>query len=508
MVVEVVADVATLVTMVVVGGEYVDDDDVLVIVSVGGKVVVGNGGGSGGETDNDRDDSFIFNINGKDLHFRKREFSVVNGLKYFKKSDFVFDPKVRNKLMDRYYPGMNKVMSSVFYDDFVNKKIVFRDEDLYEIELVYFISRFLHFELPRTFIKKADFDLVESGHYLKYDWEDIDKCVANLIGSQTPRILNWESSEELIFMTIFRVQCSSGTAMSDIVFTDEEELEFNFGVIHQDSLGHEHRNDSNHSVPSIIEDAFSVLKNEIANVDSQFNGMREFVEESVKLILNELRFVKQQSSEFVEKKNVDIGLQTPPVSKKQNQVLVDPVIEKYFFCDDVSVPLDVSNNPVVNNPVNDQSPFDDIPFFTECLYVYDSMMGGVVHSKNVLDHVRSHSTMIPLFLVTTNFYGKRSDIDWYRKAAYIDKSLSEPLNDCGMFVCAFAEYVSHGIFDISSTLFGVVNHRLRYGALLWDYAKRKQNDGAVSESEATENITSKHGGFKRSRKQFGSSRTR
>ncbi|KAM3300959.1 hypothetical protein P3S67_015459 [Capsicum chacoense] len=89
--------------------------------------------------------------------------------------------------------------------------------------------------------------------------------------------------------------------------------------------------------------------------------------------------------------------------------------------------------------------------------------------------------MIPLFLVATNFYQKISDIDWHWEAAYINKSLSEPLeyvvlkdtpqqgpqsNDCGMFVCAFPEYVSHGIFDISSTLFGDVNHRLRYGALL------------------------------------------
>ncbi|KAF3662729.1 hypothetical protein FXO38_11009 [Capsicum annuum] len=358
------------------------------------------------KTKNNRDDLFIFNINGKDLHFGKRKFSVVSVLKCFKKSDFVFDPKVRNKLMDRYYPGMDKVMRFVFYDDFdfVNKKIAFRDEDLYEIGLVYFIGRFLHSELPRTFIKKADFDLVESSHYLKYDWggecfqvlkkscshkmkknpssfhfqgfhlalqiwfyeccSDIDKCVAHRIGSQTPRILNWESSEELIFYdylqsTMFK-RYNNEYVFSDIVFTDEEELKFNLGAIHQDSLGHEHRNDLDHSVLPITEDAFSVLKNEIANVDSQFNGMREFVEEFVKLILNELRFVKQQSSEFVEKENVDVGLQTPPASKKQNEVLVEPVIEKYSFRGDVSVPLDV-----VNNPVNDQSRFDDIPFFIE-----------------------------------------------------------------------------------------------------------------------------------------------
>ncbi|KAF3662639.1 hypothetical protein FXO38_11083 [Capsicum annuum] len=97
-----------------------------------------------------------------------------------------------------------------------------------------------------------------------------------------------------------------------------------------------------------------------------------------------------------------------------------------------------------------------------CLYVYDSMMGGTVHSKNVLDYVRSLSTMIPMFLVATNFYEKQSDINWYREAAYIDKALSESLDDYGMFVCTFAEYVSHDMFDISSRLFGVVNHRLRY----------------------------------------------
>ncbi|KAM3305150.1 hypothetical protein P3S67_012016 [Capsicum chacoense] len=151
------------------------------------------------------------------------------------------------------------------------------------------------------------------------------------------------------------------------------------------------------------------------------------------------------------------------------------------------------------------------------------MMGGVIHSKNVLDHVWCLSTMISMFLVATNFYGKRSNIDWHREAAYIDKSLSESLeyvilkdtpqqepqsNDCGMFICAFAEYFSHGMFDISSRLFDAVNHRIRYDALLWDYARRKQNDGAISKSEATGNVTSKHGGFKRSREQFGSTRTR
>ncbi|KAF3618222.1 hypothetical protein FXO38_33558 [Capsicum annuum] len=266
--------------------------------------------------------------------------------------------------MDRYYPGMDKVMRFVFYDDFVNKKIAFRDKDLYEIGLVYFISRFLQSELPRTFIKKTDIDLY-----------------------------------------VFR----------DIVFTDEEEVKFNLGAIHQDSLGHEHRNDSDHSVPPITEDAFIVLKTEIANVyrdmllfqekvDSQFNGMRDFVEEFVKLILNELRSCSQvliQKDVTITEGNLKFledGCTIKEWRKKMHQVEIDPLT-------------------------------------VVCLYV------------------PLLSTLVLAYL-------------------------------------------------ISSILFVASNHQLSYGALLWDYARRKQNDGATSESEATGNVTSKYGGFKRSREQF------
>ncbi|KAM3201145.1 hypothetical protein P3L10_033508 [Capsicum annuum] len=125
--------------------------------------------------------------------------------------------------------------------------------------------------------------------------------------------------------------------------------------------------------------------------------------------------------------------------------------------------------------------------------------------------------MIPMFLVATDFYEKCSDIEWNREASYIDNSMNEPLeyvivkyapqhgpqsNDCCMFVCAFAKFVSHGVFDISNKLFGAFNHRFRYGAQLGDYARWKQNDGAISQSETTRNITSEHVGFKRSSKAF------
>ncbi|KAF3666409.1 hypothetical protein FXO38_09088 [Capsicum annuum] len=87
-----------------------------------------------------------------------------------------------------------------------------------------------------------------------------------------------------------------------------------------------------------------------------------------------------------------------------------------------------------------------------------------------------------------------ANIEWNREKAYIDKSIDEPLkyvivrdtpqqepqsNDCGMFVCAFVEFASHGIFDISTRLFGASNHRLRHGALLWNYVRRNQKDRAI-----------------------------
>ncbi|KAM3281459.1 putative protein isoform X1 [Capsicum chacoense] len=123
-----------------------------------------------------------------------------------------------------------------------------------------------------------------------------------------------------------------------------------------------------------------------------------------------------------------------------------------------------------------------------CLNVYDSFIGGAINTKNVHRHVQSLATIIPLFLFATNLYDKRAEICWDREPAYIDKSMTNPLkyvivrdilqqapqsNDCGMYVCAFAEFIIHGLFDISTNMFNVTNHRMTYGALLWNYARKK-----------------------------------
>ncbi|TMW88688.1 hypothetical protein EJD97_018235, partial [Solanum chilense] len=108
-----------------------------------------------------------------------------------------------------------------------------------------------------------------------------------------------------------------------------------------------------------------------------------------------------------------------------------------------------------------------------CLYVYDSMMGGSVHSRKVKEVVDKLATMIPLFLTSTGFYGK---------------------SDCGLYTSLFVEYMSNDVFDISHIDIDSKYHRQRYGTLLWHYAKSKNDEGTISENEITGTVASKKGG--------------
>lgn len=50
-----------------------------------------------------------------------------------------------------------------------------------------------------------------------------------------------------------------------------------------------------------------------------------------------------------------------------------------------------------------------------------------MHKKNISYHVQSFDVMIHMFLLATNFYGKRAIIEWQHEPAYIDKSMTDPL---------------------------------------------------------------------------------
>jgi len=61
-------------------------------------------------------------------------------------------------------------------------------------------------------------------------------------------------------------------------------------------------------------------------------------------------------------------------------------------------------------------------------------------------------------------------------------------------VAAFAEYVSIGELAVSKEdLSDIDQHHRRHGALLWDYARKKQDIGAISESEVTESLGRRKG---------------
>ncbi|XP_070011349.1 uncharacterized protein [Nicotiana sylvestris] len=123
------------------------------------------------------------------------------------------------------------------------------------------------------------------------------------------------------------------------------------------------------------------------------------------------------------------------------------------------------------------------------LYVYDSMVSSNRHNT-VESLVDKFSIIIPLYLFCTGFYGKRMTLT-SRPQRHTLRNQLQTLStysgcDCGVFVAAFAEYVSLGDLAIpKEDLSDIDQHRRRYGALLWDYATKKQEDGSISESEVT-----------------------
>ncbi|WMV41085.1 hypothetical protein MTR67_034470 [Solanum verrucosum] len=92
--------------------------------------------------------------------------------------------------------------------------------------------------------------------------------------------------------------------------------------------------------------------------------------------------------------------------------------------------------------------------------------------------------MIPLFLVATDYYALRKDIDWNTDVHYAGRPVGDPL-DCGLYTCAFAEYVCRGDRNIPMSGLNAENLRLRFGALLWEYGKIKIDTESVSEDEAS-----------------------
>ncbi|KAH0666441.1 hypothetical protein KY285_027647 [Solanum tuberosum] len=111
--------------------------------------------------------------------------------------------------------------------------------------------------------------------------------------------------------------------------------------------------------------------------------------------------------------------------------------------------------------------------------------------------------MLPNYLHDSGFFDKTGRTDWTSMEAYKDKETGDLLGpqqsfeveyaqgimqqqsnslDCGMYVVAFAEYLSDEI-NIPSINFRSDYLRNRYATLLWKYGMDKFKAGYVSDND-------------------------
>nr|XP_016465001.1 PREDICTED: uncharacterized protein LOC107787898 [Nicotiana tabacum] len=135
-----------------------------------------------------------------------------------------------------------------------------------------------------------------------------------------------------------------------------------------------------------------------------------------------------------------------------------------------------------------------VSFHKRCFYVYDSLRSRK-HKKAIQKVAKAYAVLIPLFLVSIEFYNQRSDIV-VENGLHMGKKLTDPFDielitnlptqqnsDCGVYVACFAEYIIEDL-PIPVANFDVDGLRARFGILLWHYGRNKQLHGESSESEA------------------------
>ncbi|XP_070015944.1 uncharacterized protein [Nicotiana sylvestris] len=136
-------------------------------------------------------------------------------------------------------------------------------------------------------------------------------------------------------------------------------------------------------------------------------------------------------------------------------------------------------------------------FIDRCIHIYDSNRGAI-NDRLALDVELPYAILIPYFLKSSDFYVVKKGIDC-NNGAYTDKSHSDALqinlvnnvlqqikcySDCGAFVAGFAECFILGK-EIRKDNFDIETLCTRWGSLLWDYGRKKQQFGAISGNEIT-----------------------
>ncbi|KAK4738268.1 hypothetical protein R3W88_001965 [Solanum pinnatisectum] len=123
--------------------------------------------------------------------------------------------------------------------------------------------------------------------------------------------------------------------------------------------------------------------------------------------------------------------------------------------------------------------------------------------KELYSEIKKLAMILSSYLYDNGFFDQTERTDWSSLDAYKDSQIGMLLGpeivfqvefvqdimqqqsdnlDCGMFVAAFAEYLSDGIL-VPKIGFRSKYLRTRYGALLWNYGTEKAKAGYVSEND-------------------------
>ncbi|KAH0665538.1 hypothetical protein KY285_026744 [Solanum tuberosum] len=133
------------------------------------------------------------------------------------------------------------------------------------------------------------------------------------------------------------------------------------------------------------------------------------------------------------------------------------------------------------------------------LEVYDSFPARDGVNFEVKNIVEMLLIVLPYYLSVVKFYDKRPElkatpkyngIDEFEKieSHFITKGVPRQQDDsldCGVFVAAFEEFVSNGQHILNQQVKANIL-RKRFGAILWEYARRKQASDLQSEDERPE----------------------
>ncbi|KAG5610559.1 hypothetical protein H5410_021840 [Solanum commersonii] len=130
------------------------------------------------------------------------------------------------------------------------------------------------------------------------------------------------------------------------------------------------------------------------------------------------------------------------------------------------------------------------------LKVFDSFPARDGVNFEVKNIVEMLSIVLPYYLSVVKFYDKCPELKATPKYSRIDKfekiefhfitkgvpRQQDDSLDCGVFVAAFAEFVSNGQHILNQQVKADIL-RKRFGAILWEYARRKQASDLQSEDE-------------------------